>query len=211
MSITGEPDGRPIKPGLTIGDTGTGLHGAIGVLAALYQRQFTGKGQRIQLAMQECVINYGRISTPPRRSGAQPHLAWAIRASWAPTRRARLISAKAADPTIIATSIPRAQSAALGAAVEDHGPRRPDRRPALRQPARALQEPQLVDEMIQEWTIHHDKMEVMKRLGEQGIPAGAVMDTMELSNDPDLNRREIFVTVKHPVRVTSRCRVGRSR
>ncbi len=54
--------------------------------------------------------------------------------------------------------------------------------------------------MIADWTIHHDKMEVMQRLGEQGIPAGAIMDTMELSNDPDLNRREIFVTVKHPVR-----------
>src|SRR5207302_160863 len=62
MSITAEPGGRAVKPGLTIGDTGTGLHGAIGVLAALYQRQFTGEGQRIQLAMQECVINYGRIS-----------------------------------------------------------------------------------------------------------------------------------------------------
>jgi formyl-CoA transferase len=48
-------------------------------------------------------------------------------------------------------------------------------------------------------TIGHDKL-IMRRLGEQGIPAGAVMDTMELSNDPDLNRREIFVTVKHPVR-----------
>src|SRR6201984_567383 len=59
---------------------------------------------------------------------------------------------------------------------------------------------QLVDVMIAEWTKHHDKMEVMQRLGDQGIPAGAIMDTMELSNDPDLNRREIFVTVKHPVR-----------
>jgi formyl-CoA transferase len=57
-----------------------------------------------------------------------------------------------------------------------------------------------VDEMIAEWTKQHDKFEVMQRLGEQGIPAGAVTDTMELSNDPDLNRREIFVTVKHPVR-----------
>jgi formyl-CoA transferase len=54
--------------------------------------------------------------------------------------------------------------------------------------------------MLSEWTRQYDKIEVMRRLGEQGIPAGAVMDTMELSEDPDLNRREIFVTVKHPVR-----------
>ena len=72
--------------------------------------------------------------------------------------------------------------------------------PRFDSPQERFKNRHVVDEMIAEWTIHHDKMEVMQRLGEQGIPAGAIMDTMELSNDPDLNRREIFVTVKHPVR-----------
>jgi formyl-CoA transferase len=72
--------------------------------------------------------------------------------------------------------------------------------PRFDSPEERFKNRNVVDEMLSEWTVQYDKLEVMRRLGEQGIPAGAVMDTMELSNDPDLNRREIFVTVKHPVR-----------
>ena len=66
--------------------------------------------------------------------------------------------------------------------------------------------------MIAEWTMQHDKLEVMERLGEQGIPAGAVFDTMELSNDPVLNRpRRSSSPSSTRCAAISRCRAGRSR
>ncbi|HEV2101111.1 MAG TPA: CoA transferase, partial [Stellaceae bacterium] len=60
MSITGEPGGRPIKPGCTIGDTGTGMLLAFSIVSALYQRISTGKGRRLQVAMQDSVMHYSR-------------------------------------------------------------------------------------------------------------------------------------------------------
>jgi formyl-CoA transferase len=60
MSITGEPGGKPIKPGPTIGDTGTGMLLAFSIVSALYQRLQTGKGRRLQAAMQDSVMHYSR-------------------------------------------------------------------------------------------------------------------------------------------------------
>src|SRR5260221_12854750 len=51
MTVTGEPGQPPVKPGCTIGDTGTGMLMAISVLGALYEKKATGKGRRLQLAM----------------------------------------------------------------------------------------------------------------------------------------------------------------
>src|SRR6266545_3488540 len=62
MSVTGEPGQAPVKPGCTIGDTGTGMLMAISVLGALYEKRETGKGRRLQLAMQDSVMHYIRTS-----------------------------------------------------------------------------------------------------------------------------------------------------
>ena len=62
MSVTGEPGQPPVKPGCTIGDTGTGMLMAISVLGALYEKKATGKGRRLQLAMQDSVMHYIRTS-----------------------------------------------------------------------------------------------------------------------------------------------------
>src|SRR5215510_5357937 len=79
MSISGEPDGRPIKPGPTIGDTGTGMLLAISILGALYEKKSSGKGQRVQVAMQDAMLHYIRLAFatqarkggPVKRAGAQ--------------------------------------------------------------------------------------------------------------------------------------------
>src|SRR5690348_10608064 len=62
MSITGEPDGPPIKPGPSLGDTGTGMTMAISILGALYERRATGRGRRLQVAMQDAMLHYIRIA-----------------------------------------------------------------------------------------------------------------------------------------------------
>jgi formyl-CoA transferase len=201
MSITGEPDGRPIKPGLTIGDTGTGLHCAIGILAALYQRQFTGEGQHIKVAMQECVINYGRISYAAQYlwGHAAPRMGnQSIMGTNSPSEIYPCKGGGPNDYCYIYTS--RATPQHWERLLKIIGREDLIGDPRFDSPQERFKHRHEVDAMIAEWTKNHTKLEVMKRLGDNGIPAGAVMDTMELFNDPDLNRREIFVTVKHPVR-----------
>ena len=71
MSISGEPDGPPVKPGPTLGDTGTGMLLAISILGALYEQKSTGKGQRLQIAMQDAMLHYIRLAfaTQARKGG----------------------------------------------------------------------------------------------------------------------------------------------
>ena len=73
MSITGDPDGQPQRAGVAITDLFTGLYSVAGILAALHQRQRTGRGQHIDMALMDCAVaatanqslNYLATGTPP--------------------------------------------------------------------------------------------------------------------------------------------------
>lgn len=199
LSITGEPDGRPIKPGLNVADTGAGLNCAIGILAALHQRTVTGVGQRIEISMQDAVINFARIA----------YAAQAALGAAAP---------RTGNQSIIAGTSPSEVYPCKGGGINDycyvyttragnhHWERllnvigREDLLGDKRflTPKNRQENYQEVDRIVAEWTVLHDKEFVMKSFGEAGIPASAVFDTMELSLDPDLRKRGTFTTVNHP-------------
>jgi formyl-CoA transferase len=201
LATTGEKGGRPIKPGPTIADTGTGLHTAIGILAALYQRQLTGQGQRIEVAMQEAVINFGRI-------------AYGALAQWGQ------VPPRNGNQSVLGTSAPSEVYACKGGGPNDYcyiyttraGNHQWERLcrvigqealiddPRFKQPQDRFKHRDALDAIISAWTSTRDKRDVMERLGSAGVPAGAVFDIDELLNDPFLRKRGMFVRVEHPVR-----------
>ena len=72
MSLTGSPDGPPMRVEAGLGDTGSGLHAAIGILAAIVQRQVTGVGQHVEVAQQDVVVNLTRIHFREHHLGVRP-------------------------------------------------------------------------------------------------------------------------------------------
>ena len=136
MSITGERDGRPVKPGPTIGDTGTGMLLAFSIVSALFDRARTGKGRRLQVAMQDSVMHYSRgaFITQARTGAAAPRRPPAQQ----PARRHLSVQARRPQRLRLPADQPR-QPRALAAPVEADRARGSDRRRALRHPRRPLE------------------------------------------------------------------------
>lgn len=201
VSVTGEEDGPPLRPGITVADTGAGLHCALGIVAALHQRHATGRGQRVEVAMQEAIINFGRITyaaqfmlgkaTP--RSGNQ-----SVLAASSPSGVYPCAGGGPNDYCFVYTSRQGNEHwQRLLAAIGRHELRDD---PRFDSPEKRYANRNDVDGIVSAWTRSHGKFEVMKRLGAAGVPAAAVHDTEELFNDPHLRKRGMFVTLNHPTR-----------
>ncbi|MDA8048499.1 MAG: CoA transferase [Rhodospirillales bacterium] len=199
MSITGEPEGPPLKPGPTLGDTGTGMLLAISILAALYRRTRTGAGEHLEVAMQDAMFQYirGALATqtrtgaPPRRAGAGSVLARNPPMGIYPCK-----GGGPNDYVYVYTSRANPEHWRRLLAVIGREDLLDDSRYAT-SAARAEHESE-VNEMVAAWTRAHDKHEAMRIIGAAGIPAGAVLDTAELLHDPTFAARGIVQTIDHP-------------
>ena len=199
LSITGETDGRPLKPGLNVGDTGAGLHAVIGIVGALYQRQFTDKGQRIEVSMQDAVINFGRIAYAAQAMFGKPAPRAGNQSIIAGTSPSEVYPCKGGGPNdycyIYTTRAGNHQWEALLRVI---GREELKDDPRFIGPRDRQKNYAAVDEAVSAWTRNYTKHEVMKMCGDANVPASAVFDTVELSSDPHLRKRGTFVTVKHP-------------
>jgi formyl-CoA transferase len=196
MCVTGYPDGPPTFNFPAIGDSGTGMHMAIGILAALQQRHATGKGQHVEVSMQDAVVNLIRVSLrdhqrlghPPARSGNQ--LGRTVPGTTFPC------TPGGPNDHVYIFCQPQMWKSFTG---------------VLGQPS-LLDDPRFatadarwenkaaMEEIVTAWTTQRSKHEVMKLLGDAGVPCGACLDTGEVLADPHLREREMVLDIDYPTR-----------
>jgi formyl-CoA transferase len=197
MSLTGTPDGPPLRVEAGLGDTGSGLHAAIGILAAIVQRQTTGVGQRIEVAQQDVVANLTRIHFRDHHLGARPIPRRGNRSpAAAPSNLYRCRPFGPNDYVFIHVAnndMWKALTRAIGQPELGEDPRFAERSGRL-----ALVEE--LEKHVEGWTEKRTKHEAMEQLGSAGVPCGAVLDSTEVMESEHLRRRGMVVDVDHPTR-----------
>jgi formyl-CoA transferase len=197
MSTTGEMGGRPLLPGPTLGDSGTGVQAGMAILAAYIQRLRTGEGQVIELSMQEAMTYYMRTriafladwgeQAAPRignRMGALPTELYPCLGG-GPNDYLYLITVTARHWDALCLAIDRPDLVAdprfaTGEARQENG--------------------DALFEEIAAWTRTKEKHEAMRILGAAGVPCAAILDTRDLYHDPHLRERGFVREVDHPAR-----------
>jgi crotonobetainyl-CoA:carnitine CoA-transferase CaiB-like acyl-CoA transferase len=199
ISVTGEPDRPPVKPGPSFGDTGTGMLMTVTILGALLERQRTGKGRRLQVGMQDAMLHYmrtcfatqARTGKPAQRRGGKT-----VMGSNAPSGLYQCKPYGSNDWVYITTS--RGNPEHWGRLMKLIGREELIDDPRFATGAARLAREAEVDAIITEWTRKHTKEEAMTLVSGVGVPAGAVFDTMELQNDPTFEKRGIMQVMDHP-------------
>jgi formyl-CoA transferase len=211
-STTGFDDGPPLVTGSQIGDSGTGVHLAFGIATALYQREQTGRGQRVVCAMQDSVLNLCRVKLRDQQrlahgplkeypqypngtfgdecprsgnasGGGQP--GWAVRT-------------KGGGPNDYIYVIIQPP----GWAVYMKLCRREEliTDPEWATPEARLPKLEQCFAMIEEWTLTKDKFEVMEILNQHNVPCGPILSMKELAEEGSLRETGTVVEVDHPER-----------
>lgn len=194
MSITGEPDGEPLRVGTAIGDVLGGMNLTIGILTALHARELSGKGQRVDVALVDSVVSSLETGTQryfasgklPRRIGnryasAYPYDSFKAKdgnfvIGCGNDKLFNLLCTKVLHREDLLTD-PRFLSNALRC--ENHAALKVE---------------------VEKWSTTLTKEEAYEAINAVGVPASPINDLYQVSHDPHIvEDREMFIPVKHPV------------
>lgn len=214
-STTGDPDGMPMVTGAQIGDSGTGLHLALGIVTALYQRNATGRGQRVLAAMQDAVLNLCRVKLRDQQRLERTHqlreypqypdehfgdsVPRAGNASGGGQPGA-ILKCKGweTDPNAYIYFI--TQSNAWAAICRVIGEDEWITDDAFATPGARLLHLKAIFHRIEQWTMTKTKFEAMDILNQFDIPCGPILSMKEIANEPALRATGTVVEVDHPTR-----------
>ncbi len=216
-STTGFDDGPPLVTGAQIGDSGTGLHLALGIVAALYQRNTSGRGQRVLAAMQDGVLNLCRVKLRDQQRLERTHVM---------EEYPQYPNGKFGD------AVPRAGNASGGgqpgwilkckgwetdpnayiyfitqapvweAICKVIGREEWLTDPRYSTPKGRLPHLMEIFDKIEEWTKTKNKFEAMEMLNKYDVPCGPILSMKEIAYEPSLRATGTVVEVEHPERGT---------
>jgi len=198
MSITGFPENPPTLVLPAIGDSGTGMHMAIGILAAIQQRHATGRGQHVEVSMQDAVVNIIRVSLRDHQRQGKPMERHGNQLGRTVPGTTYACAPGGPNDYVIMLAQPqmwRQLTEVIG---------RPELAgdPRFATPNARWENRETLDAIVEEWTRQRSKHEVMRLMGDAGVPCGACQDTGEVLADPHLKAREMIVDIDYPTRGT---------
>ena len=209
MSTSGLQGGPPVVTGAQIGDSGTGVHLMAGILAAIIQRERTGRGQYVECAMMDCVMNLVRVKWRDHQRLDHGPLA----EYWSQdfedfTPRAgndsgggqlgNAIQCKPGGPNdylyvVVQERVWNALANRVGGEELVNDPR------FVNIDVRRENQGELW-ELLTEFAGNYTKRELMEILNEIDVPCGPIMSTKDLANDDHVKLREMYVELDHPQR-----------
>src|SRR5271165_2184374 len=214
-STTGFDDGPPLVTGAQIGDSGTGLHLALGIVSALYQRISTGRGQRVLAAMQDGVLNLCRVKLRDQQRLAHgPLTEYSQYGEGVPFGKAAPRAGNASgggqpgwilkckgwetDPNAYIYFI--TQAPVWGAICDLIGKPEWKTDPDYATPPARLPRLRKIFDTIEDWTKTMTKFEVMDLCNKHDIPVGPILSMKEIAEEDSLRKTGTVVEVDHPGR-----------
>ena len=214
-STTGDPDGMPMVTGAQIGDSGTGLHLALGIVTALYQRTHSGRGQKVLAPMQDAVLNLCRVKLRDQqrleRTGVlkeypqYPDIEFGEAVPRAGNasgggQPGAILKCKGwqKDPNAYIYFI--TQAAVWPAICTVIGEEDWITNPHFATPEARLPHLKMIFDRIEEWTKSKTKFEAMDILNKYDIPCGPILSMKEIAEDRSLRETGTIVEVDHPTR-----------